>query len=198
MEHSIKLIVGLGNPGSEYEHTRHNAGVWFVEQLAKQCNQTWQSDSKFHGLISKINIDAHECRLLIPTTYMNNSGRAVAALANYYKITPEQILIVHDELDVPVGSVRLKMNGGDGGHNGLKDIFKSLDSKKFYRLRIGIDRPKNAITMVDYVLDKPSKTQRQEIDHAIDDALAIVPDLLAGHISKATQILHTQEVQDGI
>ncbi|MSP53751.1 MAG: aminoacyl-tRNA hydrolase [Gammaproteobacteria bacterium] len=192
MENSIKLIVGLGNPGSEYEHTRHNAGIWFVEQLAKQTNQSWQSENKFHGLVSKIMVDSHECRLLIPTTYMNNSGRAVAAIANYYKITPEQILIAHDELDIPVGAVRLKMNGGDGGHNGLKDIFKALDSKKFYRLRIGIDRPKNSNNIVEYVLDKPSKAQRQEINQAITNALAIIPDLLSGMISQATQQLHSQ------
>lgn len=191
MEHSIKLIVGLGNPGNEYEHTRHNTGVWFVEQLAQQHNQSWQNETKFHGLVSKISDDNHECRLLIPTTYMNNSGRAVAAIANYYKIKPEEILIAHDELDVPVGTVRLKFNGGDGGHNGLKDIFKALDSKKFYRLRIGIDRPKNINNIVDYVLDKPSKAQRQEINQAIDTALLIIPDLLSGMINKATQQLHT-------
>jgi len=191
LEHSIKLIVGLGNPGSEYENTRHNAGVWFVEQLATQYNETWQKETKFHGLVSKFSIDGHECRLLIPTTYMNNSGRAVAAVANYYKISPEEILIAHDELDVPVGTVRLKFNGGDGGHNGLKDIFKSLDSKKFYRLRIGIDRPKNINSIVDYVLERPTRIQRSSIDQAILEALEIVPMLLAGEISKATQILHT-------
>lgn len=194
MEHPIKLIVGLGNPGNEYEQTRHNAGGWFVEQLAQQHNQSWQTDSKFHGLVSKISSDNHECRLLIPTTYMNNSGRAVAAIANYYKISPEQILIVHDELDLAAGIVRLKINGGDGGHNGLKDIIKSLDSKKFYRLRIGIDRPKPTVSIVDYVLDRPSKTQRQLIDQAIERALTIIPELLTGHVSKATQELHTQEV----
>jgi PTH1 family peptidyl-tRNA hydrolase len=191
MENQIKLIVGLGNPGNEYEHTRHNAGVWFVEQLAKQADQSWQNENKFHGLVSKITIDNQECRLLIPTTYMNNSGRAVAAIANYYKIKPEEILIAHDELDVAVGVARLKFNGGDGGHNGLKDIFKALDTKKFYRLRIGIDRPKNINSIVDYVLDKPSKAQHQEINQAIDTALLIIPDLLSGMINKATQQLHT-------
>lgn len=188
----IQLIVGLANPGTEYAKTRHNAGAWFVEALAKDARTQLRFETKYHGLHSKVELDEKPSHLLIPTTFMNRSGQAVSACMRYLKITTEALLIVHDDIDLPVGTVRLKFDGGDGGHNGLKDIISHLDSKKFFRLRIGVGRPPHK-DVVDYVLTPPSKDQRKKIDDAIIRAEVVIPLILTGEIQKAMQQLHTEE-----
>lgn len=189
----IKIIVGLGNPGDQYSQTRHNVGVWFVEAYAHFLNQKFVFEKKFKGQISSINTDHSDCWLLLPATFMNQSGQSVGALAKFYKIQPSEILVVHDELDFSVGTVRLKKGGGSGGHNGLKDIVAHLNSSDFYRLRIGIGHPGNAREVIDYVLKNPSKMDRQVIDHKIADVLPLMSDLLAGKTEKFMKTLHTTE-----
>lgn len=186
------MIVGLGNPGSEYRGTRHNAGADFIDELARQSNATLQPESKFFGLASRITIAGHDLRLLIPTTFMNRSGQSVAAMASFYKITPEEILVAHDELDIPPGTARFKRGGGHGGHNGLRDIVPSLgNSKEFYRLRIGIGHPGHASKVTGYVLGSPSQVDRGRIDACIDEAIVALPLLLAGDDTKAMTHLHS-------
>jgi PTH1 family peptidyl-tRNA hydrolase len=188
----ILLIVGLGNPGSEYRGTRHNAGADFVEALARDAGCTLQTDSKFFGLTGRATVAGHDLRLLIPTTYMNRSGQAVAALARFYKISPGQILIAHDELDIPAGSARFKKGGGHGGHNGLRDIVPALgNSSDFHRLRIGIGHPGHASRVSGYVLSAPSADDREKIDASIQEALAALPLLLDGDDTRAMTRLHS-------
>ena len=189
----IKLIVGLANPGSEYENTRHNAGEWFVQQLIAAANIKLRAETKYHGLYGQGKLHQLPCYFLIPTTYMNLSGQSVRALTSYLKITPAEILVAHDEVDLPVGTIKLKYDGGDGGHNGLKDIIRHLNTKQFYRLRIGVGRPRPGQDTADYVLDKPSKSDRKLIDSAIDLSTDILPLLLEGEFQKAMHVLHTQE-----
>jgi len=190
MTNSIKLIVGLGNPGPEYAQTRHNAGVWFVAMLAEQQKQTLRPESKFFGLCGKTPLADTECRLLVPTTFMNRSGQATQALANFYRIEPEAILVVHDELDLPAGVARFKQGGGDGGHNGLKDITAQLNNNNYWRLRIGIGHPGNRAQVHDYVLGKPSRTDEQLIMTALENALSVLPQFVSGDQQKAMQTLH--------
>ncbi|OGT59882.1 MAG: aminoacyl-tRNA hydrolase [Gammaproteobacteria bacterium RIFCSPHIGHO2_12_FULL_45_12] len=192
LSHAIQLIVGLANPGQEYTHTRHNAGAWLVENIARSERMTLRPDGKFHGLHCLARLNHQACHLLIPTTFINLSGQAVQACANYLKIPPQQILIVHDDIDLPAGTIKLKFDGGDGGHNGLKDIIRHLNTKKFYRLRIGVGRPGKGKDVVDYVLHPPSKSDRQQIDDAMIPALNALPLLLQGEINKAMQTLHTE------
>jgi PTH1 family peptidyl-tRNA hydrolase len=187
----ILLIVGLANPGAEYEDTRHNAGAWFVSALAEDANISLRQNPKFHGLHGIAKVKGHDCHLLIPSTYMNNSGQAIQALASYYKIPPRSILIAHDELDLPAGVVRLKFDGGHGGHNGLRDTINHLNSKEFYRLRVGIGHPGNSKDVVNYVLSPPKKSERTEIDHALRTAEGILPFVMGGEFQKAMQFLHT-------
>jgi PTH1 family peptidyl-tRNA hydrolase len=187
----ILLIVGLGNPGAEYRDTRHNAGAWFVEALAKDSNVSLRSDTKFHGLHSTAKLKGYDVHLLIPTTYMNLSGQSVKAVASYYKIPPEQIIIVHDELDLPPGEIKLKLDGGHGGHNGLRDIIRHLNTNKFYRLRIGIGHPGHSNLVHDFVLNAPKKAERELINNAMQNAEYVVPLLLEGEYQKAMQELHT-------
>jgi PTH1 family peptidyl-tRNA hydrolase len=182
----IRLIVGLANPGKEYESTRHNAGAWFIHGLAQQAKIQMRFETKHHGWHGII---TPPCHLLIPNTYMNHSGQAVSACLNYFKLAPESILIAHDDIDLPAGTIKLKFDGGDGGHNGLKDIIRHLNTKKFHRLRIGVGRPTH--DTIDYVLNPPSKADRQKIDDALTRAFAILPFLLEGQISHAMQNLHT-------
>lgn len=192
MSSGIQLIVGLGNPGPDYEQTRHNAGAWFVSELADNQHVTLRPVSKFHGLHGTIHLHGHDIHLLIPSTFMNLSGQSVGALANYYKIPPHAILVAHDEIDLPVGDIRLKYDGGHGGHNGLRDIISHLNSNQFYRLRIGVGHPGNSKEVINYVLKPPKKTEREEIDAALQSAQSILPDLLNGHFQKAMQQLHTR------
>ena len=189
---AIKLIVGLGNPGSEYRGTRHNAGADFVAELARQCGGSLQADSKFFGLAGRVTLSGHDLRLLIPTTFMNRSGQAVAALAAFYKIAPEEILVAHDELDISPGTARFKRSGGHGGHNGLRDIIPALaNNRDFYRLRVGIGHPGHASKVSGYVLSKPSSEDRNRIDACIEEAIAALPLLLAGDDTKAMTRLHS-------
>ena len=189
---AIKLIVGLGNPGSEYRGTRHNAGADFVEELARQCGASLQPDSKFYGMTGRVTLSGHDVRLLIPTTFMNRSGQAVAAMATFYKIDPENILVAHDELDIPPGTARFKRGGGHGGHNGLRDIVPALaNNKDFCRLRIGIGHPGHASRVTGYVLGAPTQVDRTRIDACIDEAIASLPLLLEGDDTKAMTRLHS-------
>lgn len=187
----IQLIVGLGNPGPEYANTRHNVGFWFVERLCEQTRTPLSAESKFKGHAAVITLHGKTIRALLPMNYMNRSGQAVAAICQFYKIQPNQILVIHDELDLPPGCARIKLDGGDGGHNGLKDIIRHLGTKQFYRLRLGIGRPGDRDIVADYVLHKPSLSDKERILTGIDHSLDVLPDILAGNISKAMNVLHT-------
>jgi PTH1 family peptidyl-tRNA hydrolase len=188
---SVQLIVGLGNPGAQYEQTRHNAGFWFVEEVARQYGAVFRPESKFSGEVARIQVGGRDCWLLKPGTFMNRSGQAIQAIANFYKISPQSILVVHDELDLPAGVAKLKVGGGHGGHNGLRDTIAKIGAE-FARLRLGIGHPGHRDQVVDYVLKAPSKIDRQKLDDAIYEASRIVPDLLQGDFAKAMQQLHTQ------
>ena len=189
---SIKLIVGLGNPGGDYRGTRHNAGADFIDALARQSGATLSPDSKFFGLAGRVTLAGHDVRLLIPTTFMNRSGQAVAAMAKFYKIATDELLIAHDELDIPPGTARFKQGGGHGGHNGLRDIVPALGNEKnFHRLRVGIGHPGHASKVSGYVLGRPSQVDRERIDASIDEAVAALPLLLDGDATKAMTQLHS-------
>jgi PTH1 family peptidyl-tRNA hydrolase len=188
---AIRLVVGLGNPGAEYAATRHNAGFWWVDEIAHRVSASLRVESKFQGLAAKVRLSGQEVWLLKPQTYMNISGRAVAALANFYKIPPEEILIVHDELDLPPGAVKLKYGGGHGGHNGLKDITAQLSTANFWRLRIGIGHPGDKARVADFVLSPPSPAERELIEVASRQALDILPEILNGQFEQAMHRLHT-------
>ncbi len=191
MPSGIQLFVGLGNPGPEYDNTRHNAGAWFIEELARLANVSLKPEKKFHGFHAFIRENQQEYHLLIPTTYMNCSGRSVQSVANFYKIPTENILIAHDDIDLPVGDIRLKFDGGAGGHNGLSDIIEQFGSKKIYRLRIGVGHPGMRKEVINYVLQPPSKSDRQKIDLALEKAYPEVSLLLDGQFQKAMMRLHT-------
>ncbi len=186
----IRLVVGLGNPGARYDRTRHNAGFWCADKLAAANGGVFKLDSRFHAQLARLSLAGHDCWLLKPATFMNRSGQAVAGFARYLKIPPPQMLIVHDELDLPVGSVRLKQGGGHAGHNGLRDIVAVLGSKEFYRLRVGIGRPLSVDQVVDYVLTRPSRDEDEAIRGALDKACELVPSILAGEFQKVMNSLH--------
>lgn len=189
---AIKLIVGLGNPGSEYRGTRHNAGADFVAELARVGGGSLHPESRFFGLADRISFGGHDVRLLVPTTFMNRSGQSVAAMASFFKIAPEQILVAHDELDIQPGNARFKRGGGHGGHNGLRDIIPALgNNKEFHRLRIGIGHPGHASRVSAYVLSRPSAQDRERIDASITEAIGALPLLLEGDATKAMTRLHS-------
>lgn len=179
----IKLIVGLGNPGQQYEKNRHNAGFLFLERLLFQSGGFWVKEAKFHGQVADVQVNKQRVVLLKPATFMNRSGQAVGAVMRYYKIQPEEVLVVHDELDFEAGFVKLKKNGGHAGHNGLRDIIAHLDSNDFYRLRIGIGRPTSGKTVADYVLSNPSMQESELIEAVFDSALKFLPQIIAGEIA---------------
>lgn len=188
----IQLVVGLGNPGSEYEHTRHNAGADLVERLARKLGATLVTDHKYSGLSARVNHQGQDLRLLIPTTYMNRSGQAVGALANFFKIAPEAILVAHDELDLLPGTARFKQGGGHGGHNGLRDIIAALgNNNNFRRLRLGIGHPGDAKQVANFVLKRAPQSEQELIDASIDRAIACLPDAIKGDWDKAMKNLHT-------
>jgi len=187
----LKLIVGLGNPGSKYSETRHNAGFWFVEELANASAAQFRPEKKFHGELAKINIAGTSVWLLKPDTYMNESGRSVKSLLSFYQLEASNVLVVHDEIDLSPGTVRLKTGGGHGGHNGLRDIISALGTKDFHRLRIGVGHPGHKDQVVDYVLHRPSQDDRIAIDQSIRAALDIVTLLAEGSMEKAMHQLHT-------
>jgi peptidyl-tRNA hydrolase, PTH1 family len=194
MDTPIKLIVGLGNPGQEYDRTRHNAGADFVTELARQASVSLSPEKKFFGLATKAIINNRPVHLLIPTTFMNRSGQAIASLANFYKIEPEEILVAHDELDLEPGIARLKHGGGHGGHNGLRDTISSLgNNKNFARLRLGIGHPGSAKQVVGYVLKKASQADQQLIDDASYEATRVMPDVVTGDWNNAMKALHTKK-----
>lgn len=189
----MQLIVGLGNPGPKYAQTRHNVGFLFVDELARSKGATFRTEAKFHGEVCKLHLDGHELWLLKPSTFMNRSGQAVAALARFYKIPPESTLVVHDELDIPVGQLRLKKSGGHGGHNGLRDIISQFGSRDFLRLRIGIDHPGHASEVSNYVLSKASADDQITIEAAVDEALRALPQILDGELQVAMNRLHSRK-----
>ena len=191
---AVQLIVGLGNPGPEYDQTRHNAGAFFVERLAAAQGVSLSFDKKYFGLTGKFSHQGRDIRLLIPTTYMNRSGQAVAALANFFRIKPEEILVAHDELDMPPGVCKLKQGGGHGGHNGLRDIIASLaNQNNFHRLRIGIGHPGHSSQVSNYVLSRAPRSEQDLTNTSIEFALGVLPDLLDGNFSRAMQQLHSQK-----
>ncbi|QPB42142.1 aminoacyl-tRNA hydrolase [Rodentibacter haemolyticus] len=187
----IKLIVGLGNPGDKYAETRHNAGEWLIERLARRFNVSLTPENKFFGKTARTLINGNEVRLLVPTTFMNLSGKSVAALAGFYRIKPEEILVIHDELDLPPGTAKLKQGGGHGGHNGLKDIVAQLgNNNNFYRLRLGIGHPGHRDLVAGYVLNKPSPTDREALEKALDEAANCVELIFKDGMVKATNRLN--------
>lgn len=186
------MIVGLGNPGAEYANTRHNAGAWFAEKIAAQSAVIFSDNKKLFGFSAQATIGSGSVRLLIPTTFMNLSGKAVLAAAQFYKLQAEEILVAHDELDLPAGCCRLKQGGGHGGHNGLRDIIKVFGGKKdFWRLRIGIDHPGEAAKVVKFVLAKPSSKERLILDQGIDQSLDVANLIVSGQMQKAMTQLHS-------
>ena len=193
---AIRLIVGLGNPGTQYEGTRHNAGAFFVRRLVAQYSLTLSADRNALGESSRGLIAGHDLRVLVPGTFMNERGRSVAAMANYYRVEPDEILIAHDELDVPPGESRFKHDGGHGGHNGLRDVIPALGGRKdFWRLRIGIGHPGSARQVSSWVLSKASVDDQTSIEASIESAIAALPLLLAGDAVKAMTALHSEHHQ---
>lgn len=191
----IKLIVGLGNPGEKYADTRHNAGEWLIERLARRFNVSLNPESKFFGKTARTLVNGKEVRLLVPTTFMNLSGKAVGALASFYRIKPEEILVIHDELDLPPGTAKLKQGGGHGGHNGLKDIVAQLGNKNnFYRLRIGIGHPGHRDLVAGYVLNKPSPADRNALEKVLDEATDCVEMIFRDGMIKATNRLNSFKI----
>jgi PTH1 family peptidyl-tRNA hydrolase len=186
----LRLVVGLGNPGAEYAETRHNAGFWFCERLAHELGVTLARESRFHGFVGSAR--SQNLWLLLPMTFMNRSGQAVGALARFYRIEPAEILVVHDELDLPPGQLRLKFGGGLGGHNGLKDITAHLGSQDYWRLRIGIGHPGDRNDVVGYVLKPPRREEMAEIDAALDRALLAWPALARADFNAAMQKLNAK------
>lgn len=189
----ISLIVGLGNPGDNYKKTRHNAGFLMIDSIAEYYGGSFKYEAKFKADMAKCSIEGKMVRLLKPQTYMNKSGQSVVAGAKYFDIPTEEILIIHDELDINTGEVRLKMGGGHGGHNGLRDIIAHLSSKNFYRLRIGIGRPKGHNKVVDYVLKEPSKEEKDLLGYAMDRVMVQIPAICSGEYPSVMQKLHTEE-----
>lgn len=187
---NIKLIVGLGNPGSEYGHTRHNIGVDFLYMLADKYKISLRPENKFSGLVGRGDILGHEVRLAYPTTYMNESGRCVGALCNFYKIKPEEILVCHDDLDLDAGHMKFKFGGGLAGHNGLRSITANLaNSQNYYRLRLGIGKPPSK-EVINWVLGRPSSQDKEKIDEAYDTALIAIEKLFKEGVSKATSLIN--------
>ena len=194
MSNNIRLLVGLANPGAEYAKTRHNAGAWVVEELARVHNISLREESKYFGQTGRIQANGHDLRLLIPSTFMNLSGKSVAALANFYQIKPEEILVAHDELDLPPGVAKFKKGGGHGGHNGLRDIIAQLGNQNgFHRLRLGIGHPGDAKLVSNFVLGRAPRAEQEKLDASIDFALGVLPDVLAGDFAKAMRVLHSQK-----
>ncbi len=191
----IKLIVGLGNPGDKYTDTRHNAGEWLIERLARRFNVSLNPESKFFGKTARTLVNRKEVRLLVPTTFMNLSGKSVGALASFYRIKPEEILVIHDELDLPPGIAKLKQGGGHGGHNGLKDIVAQLgNNNNFYRLRIGIGHPGHRDLVAGYVLNKPSPADRDALEKVLDEATDCVEMIFKDGMVKATNRLNSFKI----
>jgi peptidyl-tRNA hydrolase, PTH1 family len=194
-EPTIRLVVGLGNPGNEYAATRHNAGFWLLDRLAERERLSFKRESKLQGELARLG-GRHDCWLLKPSTFMNLSGDAVGATARFYRIEPGEILVVHDELDLPPGAVRLKRGGGHGGHNGLRDIQQKLGTGDYLRLRIGIGHPGAAERVVGYVLGRPSTDERDAIDAAVGEALGVLPAVLEGEAARVMNQLNRRPAKE--
>lgn len=189
----IKLLVGLGNPGPEYESTRHNAGFWWLDEVAHLLKAPLVMDRSYHGLVARTTVDGQTVWLLKPQTFMNLCGKSVAALARFFKIAPDEILVAHDELDIVAGEAKLKLGGSHAGHNGLRDIHAQLGTDDYWRLRLGIGRPVDKAEVINWVLKKPSLDHRVAIDQSIERALKALPQLLRGEMDKATLLIHTSK-----
>ena len=189
----IKLFVGLGNPGPEYEATRHNAGFWWIDAVARSLGVQLAAERGFFGLVARANVQGRSVWLLEPQTFMNLSGQSVAALARFYKIAPDEILVAHDELDLPAGQAKLKQGGGHAGHNGLRDIHARLGSSDYWRLRLGIGHPGQKSEVTGWVLRKPPLDERIGIEQAIDRGVKAFGDLAAGEMTRATLTIHTDK-----
>ena len=187
----IKLFVGLGNPGTEYEATRHNAGFWWIDALARELKAPLSMDRSYHGQVARTTVNGQTGWLLKPLTFMNLSGKSVAALARFFKIAPEEILVAHDELDIMPGQAKLKFGGSHAGHNGLRDIHAQLGTPDYWRLRIGIGHPGVKAEVINWVLKKPSQEHRESIEDCIARCLKAVPELFSGEMEKATMLIHT-------
>jgi PTH1 family peptidyl-tRNA hydrolase len=192
---ALNLIVGLGNPGREYARTRHNAGWWFVDELAAQSRGSWRHDAREHTDLARVTVAGTELWLLKPTAFMNRSGAPVAAVANFYRIAPTDILVVHDDIDLPPGTARLKQGGGHGGHNGLRDVIAHIGAD-FWRLRLGVGHPGSKDLVLDAVLDRPTGAEQQAIEQAMARALEIMPELLGSGAQKAMHSLHSRNSED--
>jgi PTH1 family peptidyl-tRNA hydrolase len=192
-DNGVRCIIGLGNPGERYAATRHNAGFWFVDDLARQHGGVFRSEAKFFGDACRVSLGGQDLWLLKPMTYMNRSGQSLSAFARFYKLAPEELLVVHDELDLPPGTARLKKGGGHGGHNGLRDITSALGGGGFLRLRLGVGHPGHKDAVVDYVLNRPSRDEERAISEAVDRAARVVPELMAGEIQRAMNTLHAPD-----
>jgi len=190
---AISLVCGLGNPGAQYEATRHNAGFWFLDALQRAVPLPWRPETRFLGDLADTRIGQQRVRFLKPATFMNECGGAVASVCSYFDIPAEAVLVVHDDLDLPPGTVRVKQGGGHGGHNGLRDIFSKLGSREFIRLRIGIGHPGNSDDVTDWVLRKPSAADKTAILDAIDRALDEIDPMMAGDLEPVMKALHTQQ-----
>ena len=189
---SLKVIVGLGNPGPKHYSDRHNAGVIFLHHLCKSYGGKLGCESKFFGEFGSISVDGHEIKLLFPTTFMNHSGKSVSALCKFFKIEPQHLLVAYDEIDFDVGVTRFKDGGGHGGHNGIRDIISALGGQNgFYRLRIGVGHPGHKSMVANYVLSPPSKTEAQIIMSGIEEAIRVIPKAVAGEWEEAMKLLHT-------
>ncbi len=186
----VTLVAGLGNPGPRYEQTRHNAGFWFLDGLAETCGASLREESRFHGALGQCRLAERNLRLLRPSTFMNRSGQSVAAVVRYFDLPAEALLVAHDDLDLPPGTVRLKRGGGHGGHNGLRDIIAHLGTKDFLRLRIGIGHPGHRDAVVDYVLSRPRPEEREAIETGIRRALEVMPRVVEGRLEAAMNVLH--------
>ncbi len=189
----ISLVCGLGNPGAQYEATRHNAGFWFLDALQRVVPLPWRPETRFFGDLADTRVGQQRVRFLKPATFMNECGGAVASVCSYFDIPAEAVLVVHDDLDLPPGTVRVKQGGGHGGHNGLRDIFSKLGSREFIRLRIGIGHPGNSDDVTDWVLRKPSSEDKTAILDAIDRALDEINPMMAGDLEPVMKALHTQQ-----
>ncbi|KRW83487.1 aminoacyl-tRNA hydrolase [Marinobacter sp. P4B1] len=191
MAQDIVMVVGLGNPGTDYENTRHNAGALFVEALARDAGQTLRPEKKYHGLYARIQWQGLDLHLLNPSTFMNRSGTAIKALADFFKIPPEQILVAHDELDLPPGTAKLKKGGGHGGHNGLRDTIAHLGTNDFQRLRLGIGHPGDSRKVTGYVLGRLGKQETEQLNAVFDEVMRVLPDAASGKLAAAMNRLHS-------
>ncbi|MEP3174896.1 MAG: aminoacyl-tRNA hydrolase [Marinobacter alexandrii] len=191
MAQDIVMVVGLGNPGPDYENTRHNAGALFVEAPARHAGQTLRPEKKYHGLYARIQWQGLDLHLLNPSTFMNRSGLSIKALADFFKISPEQILVAHDELDLPPGTAKLKKGGGHGGHNGLRDAIAHLGSKEFQRLRLGIGHPGDSRKVTGFVLGRLGKKETEELTAVFDEVMRVLPEAASGKLAAAMNRLHS-------